>query len=168
MGDDTETTTTTTPTTTKPSYVKMLIAALVDAPPIHARTFAEVCSAIDSKYGRCSAKCLRKAVSRAVTSEDVVVEGSVENIQDETRIMLCARRRRLVRRRIRREQRTRPKPKTAYNMYVREQIPLRRQTGSEVVTSIMRDIARDWDAVNTEERAEYQRQADDRNSAEAA
>ena len=151
----------------KPSYVRMLIDALVASPPVYALTFAEACSAIDSKYGRCSARCLRKAVRRAQESENVTVEGEGE-VADDSRIMLCARRRKLARRRARREQRTRSKPKTAYNMYVREQIPLRRTTGTEIVTGIMREIARDWADVDAARRAGYQGQADERNASRRA
>ena len=146
---------------TKPSYTRMLVDALVASPPLYAMTFTDICRAIDTKYGRCSAKCLRKAVLRARASEDVLFEG--DEVSDDLRVMLCARRRKLARRRTRRAQRLRPKPKTAYNMYVREQIPLRRTTGTEIVTGIMREIAGDWATVGEERRGEYQRMADAEN-----
>lgn len=106
-----------------------------------------VACAITQRYGRCSAKCLRKGLSRCVSA------GNAVQTRDGSFALSAARRRKLWRR-IKRNQVHTRKKLTAYNCFVQEQIKSRRKDG-EAVTQLMSEIARDWMALGEEDRVPY-------------
>tara|TARA_B110000495_G_C22715119_1_gene420329 strand:+ start:152 stop:532 length:381 start_codon:yes stop_codon:yes gene_type:complete len=111
---------------------------------------------IQSQYGKCSVKCLEKALAKGIAGK-CIVNGEAANTYT-----LSTDKRKAFRRKKRASQR-KPKALTAYNLYVQHEIRKRR-TDKQKVTALMKEIARDWKKLTPSEKTRFQQLAEEVNT----
>ena len=141
----------------KPSYQKLALGAL--STTTDNMTLEKIAEYIQTTYGKCSIKCLQKAMSKAI-SDGCIVNGDSDTYN------LSADKRKAFRRK-RRAVNRKPKALTSYNVYVQQEIRKRR-TNKQKVTTLMKDIASDWKNLSESAKAELVRLAAQTNAAAAA
>ena len=141
-------------TTAKPSYLKLAEKTLSSTgDPLSLPAMAEQ---ITRDYGKCSVKCLEKAVQKGITVGTIVTN-------DGSDVYTLSSHKRKALRRKKRATNRKPKALTAYNVYVQQEIKKRR-TDKQKVTSLMKLIARDWKNLTDTEKENYARAAAEKNA----
>lgn len=138
--------------TTKPAYTKLCLAAVAEG----SRTREEIAEFIAEKYGKCSLRCLSKAINRNLEAGALVQVTTAGS----THIDLSASKKRALRRKQRRsDPNRRLKPLTGYNMYVKEKISERPDDDDQRITDFMRSIASSWTAMRDDAKQVYRDRA---------
>lgn len=136
---------------TKPSYAKLSVSAVFEG----STTSAEIASFITEKYGKCSMKCLNKAIEKNQNAGIMIQVTQAGH----TRLDISEEKKRYLRRKKKKADPNRSlKPLTGYNMYVRSRISSREDPNIPI-TELMKEIARRWMTMTGEQKQDYKDQA---------
>ena len=120
------------------------------------KTHDEIAEFIAEKYGKCSVRCLSKAINRNLEAGALIQVTTAGR----THIDLSASKKRALRRKQRRsDPNRRLKPLTGYNMYVKKKISERGENDGERITEFMKSIASSWTAMSEDAKQVYRDQA---------
>ena len=132
---------------TKPSYSKLSVVAVSEG----CTNEIEIGSHIAEKYGKCSMKCLHKAIEKNL-AKGIMLQVTQAGV---VRLDLSEEKKRYMRRKKKKMDPNRSrKPLTGYNVYVRERISSREYL-SQPITELMKEIAHQWTRMETSQRESY-------------